>query len=153
MGRFWIGVLAAAAIGCMATVAPAQDMRDVVKSRHAHFKQMGAAMKGMSDELKSGKPSAPKVQDYAKRLDDLAPQIPSWFPKGSGPDAGVATHAKAAVWAKPDDFKKDADALVVEAHKLDLIASGGDMAAVGPQLKAVGQACGTCHKVFREKED
>jgi len=136
-----------------ATVAAADDAGGVIKARHEHFKQVGTAMKGLMDELKSSSPAIVQVRLYAKRLDDLAPQVPSWFPAGSGPESGQKTHAKAAVWEKPEEFKKDAEAFALEAHKLDQVAANGDLNAISAQAQAVGKACKTCHQTFREKED
>ena len=154
MNRILIGAAAAIVLAGFAGESLAQqDPAAIAQARHEHFKQIGAAAKGISDQLKSGKPVTADVQAYAKRINDLAPQLPSWFPAGTGPDAGIKTHAKAEVWKKPDEFKADAHAFAVEAHKLNVAAMSGDMAAVGAQMNAVNKACKTCHMTFREKED
>ncbi len=154
MNRMLIGGVAALTLGAFAGEGLAQqDPAAVAQARHEHFKQIGAAAKGVSDQLKSGKPVVAEVQAYAKRIDDLAPQLPGWFPAGTGPEAGIKTHAKAEVWKKPDEFKADAHAFAVEAHKLNVAALSGDMAAVGAQMSAVGKTCKTCHMTFREKDD
>jgi len=154
MNRIMTGGIAALALMGVADASLAQPSpAAVAQARHEHFKQIGGAAKTISDQLKSGKPVVSEVQMYAKRLDDLAPQLPSWFPPGTGPDAGVKTHAKADVWSKPAEFKTDAAAFAVEAHKLDVAAMSGDMAAVGAQMTAVNKTCKTCHMTFREKDD
>jgi len=154
MNRMILGAIAALALAGFAGASSAeQNPAAVAQARHEHFKQIGGAAKNISDQLKSGKPVVSEVQMYAKRLDDLAPQLPSWFPAGTGPDAGIKTHAKADVWTKPGEFKTDAAAFAVEAHKLNVAALSGDIAAVGAQMTAVGKTCKTCHTTFREKDD
>jgi cytochrome c556 len=151
MKRATIGlaILAAAA----ATPLWAADLATAIAQRQDHFKAIGKAAKGVSDELKSSAPSKPKIQDYAKQIDALAPQLPTWFPAGSGPDSGQKTHAKAAIWQKPETFKKDAVAFADAAHKLDAAAAMGDLAATRAQMAALGETCKTCHQAFREKDD
>jgi cytochrome c556 len=151
MKRATIGL--ALLVAAAATPLWAADVATVIAQRHDHFKTIGKAAKGISDELKTSAPSKPKIQDYAKQIDALAPQVPAWFPAGSGPDSGQKTHAKAAIWQKPEEFKKDAVAFADAAHKLDAAASMGDLAAVKMQMAAVGQTCKTCHQAFREKDD
>ena len=148
-----ISAMAAIAVLGAATPILAQDPAAAAQARHDHFKEIGKSMKGISDQLKSVQPSLPQIQVYAKRVDELAPQIPGWFPPGTGPESGIKTHAKAAVWKNPGEFKKDAAAFAVEAHNLALAAASGDLKAVGVAAETVGKTCGACHKVFREKED
>jgi cytochrome c556 len=153
MKRMTLGAAIALSMVGMAGASLAEDMAAVVQARHAHYKEIGAAMKGLSEQMKSPAPNLAQVQTYARRLDDLAPQIPGWFPAGSGPASGLKTQAKAAIWERPDEFKADAASFAQNAHKLQLAAARGDLAGVGAALPAVGQSCGTCHKAFREKED
>ncbi len=153
MKRFWVaGPLCLALIGA-AYPGAAQDVAATVQARHAHFKQIGVAMKGLSEQMKSPAPSLADVRGYAQRLDELAPQLPSWFPKGSGPESGQKTHSKADVWQKPDEFAKDAAAFAAQTHKLNVAALSGNLAAVAAQAPAVSAACKTCHQAFRERED
>ncbi len=133
--------------------AAAADVAGVVQARQGHFKEIGKAAKAMSEQLKSPTPSVPLIQASVKQIDALAPQVPSWFPAGSGPAAGVKTQAKAEIWAKPDEFKRDAAAFGDAAHKLDLVAAGGDLSAIRAQAQVMGQTCKTCHEAFRQRDD
>jgi cytochrome c556 len=146
----WIsaGLIAASLAGAVA----AADMASVIKERQAHYKEIGKAAKGIHDQLTSGSPNVAQLQAYAKTLDTLAPQIPSWFPQGSGPEAGVKTGALPAIWAKPAEFKTAAANLATQAHTLNTVAAGGDVAAIGAQFGAVGKACKDCHDQFRHKD-
>jgi cytochrome c556 len=146
-------VAAAAVMVVMAASAAAADVLSIVQARQGHFKEIGKAAKAMSEQLKSGTPSLPVVQAAAKPIDALAPQVPSWFPAGSGPAPGVKTQAKPDIWARPDEFKHDAAAFADAAHKLDLVAASGDLSAIRTQAQALALTCKTCHEAFRQRDD
>ncbi|MDR3511912.1 MAG: cytochrome c [Caulobacteraceae bacterium] len=146
----WIsaGLIIAATAGAVA----AADMASVIHARQAHYKEIGKATKGLSEALNSPSPQLPAIQAYARQIDQLAPQIPSWFPAGSGPEAGVKTGAKPDIWAKSAEFKAAAAAFTTEAHRLDQVAAAGDLNAVRAEFPALGKACKTCHESFRQKD-
>ncbi len=147
-------ILAAAALASVvAAGAAAADAVGVIQARQTHYKEIGKAAKAIFEQLKSPAPSLPVIQASAKQIDALAPDVPSWFPAGSGPAPGVKTKAKAEIWAKPDEFKHDATAFAEAAHKLDLAAAGGDLAAIRAGTQSLGQTCKTCHEAFRERDD
>jgi cytochrome c556 len=150
--RATVGAVAALAGVAAASVAAA-DAMSVIQARQTHFKEIGKASKAMSEQLKSPTPSVAVIQSAAKQIDSLAPQVPSWFPAGSGPGAGVKTQAKADIWAKPDEFKHDALAFANAAHKLNAVAAGGDLTAIRTQVQALGQTCKSCHEAFRQRDD
>ncbi len=150
--RTAIFAVAASAV-VVAASAAAADVASVIQARHGHFKEIGKAAKAMSEQLKSPTPAIAAIQAAVKQIDTLAPEVPSWFPAGSGPTAGVKTEAKAEIWSKPDEFKRDATAFADAAHKLDLIAAGGDLSAIRAQAQVMGQTCKTCHETFRQRDD
>lgn len=125
------------------------SMAQAVKDRQAHFKQQGGAFKGVLDELKKDQPDKAVVSANATKLKGLAAQLPTWFPKGSGPEAGVKTAAKPDVWRDPATFSAAAQRLQAETAKLDQLAMAGDMDAVKAQARVVGGACKNCHDKFR----
>ncbi len=148
---------AATSLILISAVAHAQTstpgMVDVIKARHDKYKQIGRATKAIGDELKTPAPSVPAIQGYAKQIDALAPQVLIWFPKGSGPEAGVKTGAKAEIWLNPDEFKRDAISFAGAAHKFDTVAATGDLNQIKAQFQDLGQTCKTCHQAFRARED
>jgi cytochrome c556 len=146
-----IGVAIAVAAIAGAAVAAANPA-DVIHARQAGYKQLGAAFKGLNDQLNSPSPDKAQIAAYARRVNEIAPQIAGWFPKGTGPEAGVKTRAKAEIWQRYGEFQADAKALTVETAKLQATAAGGDIGAIKLQTKAVGAKCGACHTPFREKE-
>ncbi len=147
---YWlVGLMLAAS----ASVAIAADAGSVIKARQAHMKQIGAAAKGIHDELGKATPDAVVIQGFAKQIDGLAPQIPSWFPKGSGPEAGVKTAAKPEIWTDAAGFAQADSGFAAEAHKFDTVAQGGHIDAVRAEFADLGKACFACHSKFRAKED
>jgi cytochrome c556 len=144
---------AAASLVVAASGAAAADVSTVVQVRQTHYKEIGKAAKALGEQLKSPTPDLSVIQAAVKQIDALAPQVQSWFPAGSGPTSGVKTQAKAEIWTKPDEFKRDSAAFVDAAHKLDLVAAGGDLSAIRAQTQAMGQTCKTCHEAFRQRDD
>lgn len=152
MKRIPLWIAASLVLAGAATAVTAADMASVVQARQAHYKEIGKAMKGIGDSLGSPSPQLPAIQAYARQIDQLAPQIPSWFPAGSGPEAGVKTGAKPDIWAKPTEFKADAVAFATEAHHFDQVATAGDLNAIRAEALSLGKACKTCHESFRQKD-
>jgi cytochrome c556 len=132
----------------VAQVPPAK----VIETRQANYKQIGKAFKAIRDQYKSDAPDLATIQKNAAIIAALAPQIPSWFPAGTGPSAGK-TEALPAIWEKPADFKAAANRLATESAKLKTLADAGDLAGAGAQVKAVGASCGGCHDNFKKKDD
>lgn len=150
--RGWtIALVVAGAMAVSGGWVKAQDPApaDLIKARQQHLKDMGAQMKAIVDQLKTGAPDKAVIVPAAAKIDDYAKQLPTWFPQGTGPEAGVKTHAKPEIWSMPDDFKAAAEKLAPEADKLASVAAAGDAGAIGAQLQATGKTCGGCHKVFR----
>lgn len=125
---------------------------DAVKMRQQHFKEQGGAAKALGDQFKSGAPDAVIVKAQAAKLSQLAAALPTWFPAGSGPEAGVKTRALPLIWSDAPGFSAAAQNLASEASKLNALAASGNLAGAGPQMQAVGAACGGCHKKYRGPE-
>ena len=83
--------------------------------RHENYEKMGDAMKVINRELKGAKPDLAAVRSNARIIAKFAPQIPGWFPPGTGPDVGK-TEAKAAIWQKPEDFMAKSTAFTAAAR-------------------------------------
>ena len=104
---------------------------------------MGAMMKGKM------KFDTAVFAKNAGRISMLLPMATEGFVKGS--DMGK-TRAKPEIWSDMAGFKQELQKAVDAANKLASVAKGGDEAATKEQFKALGQACGSCHKKFRKKK-
>jgi cytochrome c556 len=129
-----------AGLGVAATGAIAQTaVANAVKVRHENFKAQGAAFKAINDEIKKDAPSLAVITPNAIKLKASSTALPTWFPKGSGPESKLETDAKQAA----------ATRFQGEAAKLAAVATAGDMAAVKAQTRATGGACKNCHDTYR----
>jgi cytochrome c556 len=144
---------AAAAALLMAGAAYADDPAAIAKARHEHYHEIGHAMKAIVDETKKPSPDIAVFQTNAKTIDSLAPQVPGWFPPGTGRDVVPKSEALPVIWQKPDEFKKDAAAFVTAAHSFNLAAQSGKLPAIQAALPALGDACKTCHTTFKAKDE
>jgi cytochrome c556 len=134
--------------GALAQSAGAKAAHD----RHEGFEQLGKAFKAINDQLQSGKPDLAVVRASAQTVQAQAGKVGTWFPAGSGPQAGVKTHAKAQIWSDPAGFQAALKPLAPAAAKLNAAAKGGDVDAIRAAFKETGAACGGCHDKFREKK-
>jgi cytochrome c556 len=112
------------------------------------------AMKGNAAAAKAIK-AAVEAKDYAtvetkaKDIMGTADRIVSLFPAGS---TTGKTKATPAIWEKSDDFGKAAKNLSKAAGELATAAKSGDDSAVNTKVKALGEACNSCHKQFRAEK-
>jgi cytochrome c556 len=152
-----IAALAFASTLGAATAYAADEPDNIVKYRKAfmdangaHITMIAAVVKGevsFTDEL------AAHAQALAEQGKLLTANLQVLFPEGTGKGDGPDTAALPAIWEKWSEFEQDAKAFEEESAKLAEVAAGGDMAAIGEQLGALGkQGCGGCHESFREKK-
>lgn len=126
---------------------------DTIRARQANYKEMARASKAIGDQLKARNPSVEDIQANAARLADLAPQILSWFPAGSGPEAGVRTRAKAEIWQEQERFGDAAGQFIAATQEFSTIAGTGDLDAIRAAQAEIGPACRNCHDRFRAPEE
>jgi len=136
-----------------ASVVPvdAETAKRLMKERHDNYERIGDAMKLITQQLKAANPDLAKVREGADTIATLAPQVPGWFPAGTGPDAGK-THAKAEIWQRPGDFKAKAQAFEQAATQFRNAAAGTDLAAIRAAHAELGKSCKACHDLYREKD-
>lgn len=128
---------------------PAYAQQEVIDARQEGFKEMGAAMKTLRDELKSGKPDSAAITSAATELSVLAEKLPTWFPAGSGPESGLETDARAYIWENKEKFDAISNELIVESKALVSLAGSGDKSALQKKLGTIRDNCSSCHDSFR----
>jgi cytochrome c556 len=151
--KFVLASVAVAAI-CGAAYAqrPAPGAAATIQARQANYKQMAGALKGISDQLHSGSPDLAQIRPRAALLADRSVRVLGWFPRGTGPEAGVRTRARPEIWSNHHGFVNAGATFVVAARALNSAASAGDIAQVRTAFPAVQHACGGCHDSFRAPE-
>ena len=142
LGCAMAGMIAAAMVAASGVAAA-----DVIADRQAGFKKNLENMKAMAAALKAGEVKT--MQGHAEAIAAYAATIPSLFPPGSGEGD---TEALPTIWQDWDGFVARAKANGEAADALAKVAAGGDAAAAGAALKALGGTCGACHDRFREKK-
>lgn len=131
--------------------ATAADVQAVMKARHEHYREMGRAMKGIGDQLKGGSPDVAAIQRHSATIAGFGPQILSWFPEGSGADAG-RTRAKAEVWSDAAAFRAATERFQQASTAFDAAARSGDADAMRTALPDLQASCKNCHDRFRGPE-
>ncbi len=147
--------VAAALISCLGftLVQAAPPQAAQIKSRQDKLRDMGGALKAITDELKK-----PKVDwdntiiPNTQTIKDRSAYLLNWFPKGTGPESGVKTYALPALWQKNDDFTKLGKAAQAEAIKLDQVANSRNLDALKAEAVTLGKACKACHDDYRSKD-
>ena len=135
--------------GVIAGFAQAQTAsQDIIITRKAGFDLQNGAF-GAIRAAVAAKADLKPYADAAGGIVAWGKQIPLAFPKGS--DTGNGTHAKPNIWTDNAGFVKDANDLVTAAEKLQTLIKANDLSGVADQVKAVGAACGACHRTYRER--
>ena len=144
---------AAIAVALMASIAtPTFAGKGDIAYRQAVMKAVGGHWGAMKTILKGQGGDKKDFAGHAHALNELARVSLHAFPKGSSQKDGK-TRALDAIWEKPADFKKVADAFIAETAKLAEMAKAGDMEGAAKQIGMTGKnACGACHKPFRAKK-
>jgi cytochrome c556 len=151
--KFVLASLALAAIcGVAYAQRPAGNAAATIQARQASYKQFAGALKGISDQLRSGSPDIAQIRPRAALLADRSVLLLRWFPRGTGPEAGVRTRAKSEIWSNATGFHHAGATFVVAARALNRAALSGDLAQVRAALPAVQRSCGGCHDSFRAPE-
>ena len=144
-GKFLI----AAVIGFITLLAASHvfAQADVIEKRQAAMKANSADAKAIKAAVESKDYATIEVK--AKDIMATSEKIPALFPKGSTTGKTKATDA---IWEKSDDFAKAAKNLGKAASELAAAAKAKDDAEIGVKVKALGDACGSCHKAFRAEK-
>lgn len=129
---------------------PRETAAQLMQERHDNYEKIGDAMKIITRELRGDSPNVAAVRTGAATIASLAPQVPSWFPAGTGPDVG-RTEARAEIWQRPEDFSEKAEALEQAARRFEIAAQGTDLEAMRTAHANLGQTCKACHDLYREE--
>lgn len=129
------------------------SVRANIETRQENLKEMGGAMKTITDQLKLEEPDVDAIYASAQTIEGHAANIGDWFPAGTGPDSGVETEALPNIWESPDDFAAAVAQLQNASSAFEDIAVTRDVQAVAGGVPALGGACKNCHDQFREDDN
>ena len=143
-----ITIFAIAAL-TLAGFAPAYaDGPDLIAVRQAAF-DLNNGDFAFIRSVVAAKGDVKPLEVPAKAIARWAGVIPTMFPPGT--DKGGNTKALPEIWSDTAGFQKAAMNMQAAATKLAESAKADDADAVAADTKALGDACGACHRTFRAK--
>jgi cytochrome c556 len=146
-------VLAGAAVAALCGVAyaqrPAAGAAATIQARQGNYKQIAAALHEILEQLHADTPDIARIRPRAALLADRSVRVLTWFPRGTGAEAGVRTRAKPEIWSNPVGFRRAGATFVVAARALNAAAQAGDIARIRAAFPGVTRACSNCHDTFR----
>ena len=145
------GAVAASVSGLPAQALAGEDAKRLMSERHENYEKFGDSMKAITRDLKGDSPNLAELRESAATFTTLGPRMLTWFPPGTGPEAGK-THAKAEIWQKPEDFTAKAQAFNQAATAFATAAAGQDLAAVRAAHANLGKSCKACHDLYRAED-
>lgn len=125
------------------------SVRANIETRQESLKEMGGAMKTISDQLKLESPDVDAIYAASQTIEGHSANIADWFPNGTGPDAGVETEALASIWESPSDFEAAVTRFQNAAAGFEDIAVTRNVDDIRGGLGALGGSCKNCHDQFR----
>ena len=120
----------------------------LMHDRHKNMEKIRDAFRDSGRTLKAANPDLALVRKSAATMARLSPQIPAWFPPGTGPDVGK-TEAKAEIWRTPQDFAAKAHAFNGVVQAFNAAAKAGDVNALKARAGDLGKSCKACHDLYR----
>jgi len=134
----------------IAQTAPAVSIPadTIVAARKAGFDLQAGVVGGMKTAIDGGT-DVKGLTDGAKGLAAWGPVIPGMFPDGTQKANG--TKAKAEIWTDRAGFEKAAANFTTASEKLAILAEANDKDGFKAQYTITTQACGACHRGYREK--
>ncbi len=140
----WLGMFAMLSLFVSSQIF---SQEDDIKKRKGIMKSNNKAGKAIKGSVKEG--DFATIEQNAKKIVANGGNIVAFF---SGGSTAKNSRAKAEIWQKWDEFKGKANNLKDAAGQLASAANAKDLEQVQIQYKAVGGACGSCHKAFRAKK-
>ena len=133
----------------------AVPVEELIEERRAQMKDLGEYMRALARFIKGAAGTRDLALSYTSGIMDLAEQIPTLFPKGTGMEdgLGIETGAKQKIWDDWHNFEALATLLSNEVNKLAVaVSAGAERSAVKQQFMQVGKkGCSRCHDGFRHK--
>jgi cytochrome c556 len=148
MKRFAVG-FSLFALAASAAVVAAQE--DVIKARQDFMKENGRLLGAMGPMAKGEQPfDGAQAQSMLQALDDHVKQldVEKLFPEGS---TQGKTRALPKIWENFDDFKQHAEKLKTDTAAAAQSAPQ-DAKALQAAMGSIGQACTSCHDMYRQPQ-
>lgn len=129
------------------------EVKKIMHDRHERFEDIGGAFKVIRDQVRAKSPDMAKIDAAAETIAQLATELKTWFPEGTGPETGIKTETKAEVWTDAAGFEKAADDFIAASKTFKGLTATGDAKQVMGGIRGLGGACKNCHDNYREEEE
>ena len=146
----WVLLLVLACLALPCTGAQAQDDEAFVQYRQKIMAANGGSFGAINDILKNKLPYQNHIATHAQDIQRISTLVVEAFKHEV--TAGK-TDAKPEIWKEWDKFTAAVKGLEEESSRLAEVARGGDLDAIGAQVKKLGEACSNCHKPFRKPQE
>lgn len=144
MGR--LGRIAGAA-SLLAAAGAAGAPDGVLAERRTGEHRAGEIMRDLREAVLQGREVRP-LEAQAQLVAAWTARLPGLFPPGS--DQGE-TFALPVVWSDRAGFERMAHEATEQAQRLAAAARAGDRAGFAVAYRATAEACGVCHRIFRQR--
>jgi cytochrome c556 len=153
MANAWLRLAGAlCSFGLVAAAPAAISPQAAIAARQASLDMSVMTFAELKAAARDGKPM--KTQVYpAAALARWAKALPTLFPAGAGPQAGVPTAAKPLIWTDRAGFERRAADYAAAAEHLRDLAAAGDADGFKAQIDVVSKACDGCHDTYKQKEE
>lgn len=141
-------VLTVSGVGSAAAQGLAMKPDDIIAVRQGGMALTG----GLAEEMKAGVQAGADVKPFttgAEAMVKWGMAYTTLYPDGT--QMGHETKAKPEVWSDRAGFEKADATFVAAAQKLAEAAKSGDKAAFAAAFTTTGQACGGCHRNYKER--
>ena len=138
-------VLSAALLSALALAGGAFAQSDPVTARKDGLKRMQGHLEAINPVAAAGG----NVREMVPRTEDMIAffsAFPTLFPPGSDNNGSKALPS---VWSERPGFEAAAANALTAATALRTAAASGEAAATAQAARAMGGACGACHRNYR----
>jgi len=142
-----LALAAAMAVVTIGTVQ-AQGGPNLIEYRQVGMSLLAGDFAGIR-AVATAKGDVKTLEGPAKAIQRWAALIPAVFPAGT--QAGNNTKALPEIWSDQPGFQKAAAVMGEAAGALSVAAKTGDADGVAAGIKAIGDACGACHRTYRAR--
>jgi cytochrome c556 len=144
----FLGLTVAATAGLAGTGMAQSQGIDPIELRQTGMDLLAGDFAGIRAVV-AAKGDLKSLEGPAKAIQRYAAIYPTLFPKGT--ESGGNTKAKPEIWSDTAGFTKASAAMGAAAGELATAARANDEAGVATAVKAVGDACGACHRAYRNR--
>ncbi len=122
------------------------------KVRHDIMEVFGKGFGKISKIMKGEEGTPAEFPAIARKMADAAGKTKASFEKDTRGMEGF-TEAKDEIWDNWEDFASRLDKMDTDAQAFLAAAETGDMAQIGPAMKALGSNCKSCHDKYKADLD